>query len=153
MASVKLLPVDGPRPNACPADGVLCRVSSEKRRCEQQLQRWTEWTGSEGQTKRHFRDMQWLEKFIQDTQRPGRLSNSPVHLHAVRQLGNQRLQAAQFSCDYATRHLVRRGLLREHVYGLVDHNKVFCSQWLRNGRGSGDSVVLGTKCNSVRVTC
>ena len=150
MASVKTIPIDGARPAVAAPEQVLTCVCRKKRKCEQQLVRWSDsHVPPEGHAGRHFRDMEWLEKFIQESRRHPRVSNSPVDFRVACQLGNQRLQSTSFNCEFATRHVVQRGLLKEHVYDLKRHNKVFCSQWLCSGRSSGDSIVLGTKCNTV----
>lgn len=150
MASVRLIPIDGLRPDSHPSEQVLNRVMGEKYKCEKQLHgQCMPHAVIDGHKERHVRDLEWLANFIQESRRHPRVSNSPIDLRIAFQIGNQRLQSAAFNPEFATRHLVRNGLLHEHVYDLKNRNKVFCSQWLSSGRASGDSIVLGTKCNTV----
>lgn len=150
MASVRLIPIDGPRPDSGSTDQVLNRVMGEKAKCEKQMHsQCMPHAVIDGHKERHVRNLEWLANYIQQSRRHSRVSNSPVDLRVAYQIGNGRLQSATFDAEFATRHLVRSGLLYEHLYDLRNQNKVFCSQWLSSGRASGDSIILGTKCNTV----
>jgi len=62
---------------------------------------------------------------------------------------DRKFQTQRLTSEYATRHILSNGMLKEYPVVLGDNNemsKVFCSQWL-----SYKQVIFGTKCNKLMV--